>query len=110
MKEVLSIVTILVLVCASMVSCSKESTEEKNEKIYNRYKDALVGCWKVVGQQESGNVYNCSYRLDGDYYVTFADNGAALCEGSAKAYGYYSGESEFISEDVGDYLKFVDLS
>lgn len=107
MKKVLSIVTILVLVCVSMVSCSKESTEEKNEKIYNRYKDALVGCWKVVGQQESGNVYNCSYRLDGDYYVTFADNGAALCEGSAKAYGYYPGDSEFISEDVGDYLKFV---
>lgn len=106
MKKIL-LAAMIVLSGASFASCSKESAESKNESQQQKYKEYLVGKWKVVGQKDAGNVYNCLYRIEGDYYVEFKSDGSAVCSGDAKAHAYYEGESEFMTENVGDFVDFV---
>lgn len=105
MKKII-FASLVALAGLSLVSCSKESTESKNESQQQKYKEYLVGKWKVIGEQESGNVYNCLYRIEGDYYVEFKSDGSAVCSGDAKAHAYYQGGSEFMTENVSNFLHF----
>lgn len=108
MRKVLLALIVAFGIGATFVSCGKnESSSAEEYSKENECKQQIVGKWKVVGQKSSGNVYNLLYRLDGDFYVTFNADGTAKSEGSAKAYGYYDGGSEFIHYDLSDYLTFA---
>ena len=97
----------IALTGASFVSCSKESTASRELKYEQDHEQYLVGKWKVIGQRESGNIYNCLYRIEGDYFVEFKEDGSATCHGDAKAHAYYDGKPEFLTEDIGNYLQIV---
>lgn len=109
MKKIL-LAAIIALAGASFVSCSKESEADKRHNQEQTYKNNLIGKWQVIAEKSSGNVYNLQYRLEGDYYITFKSDGSIETQGSAKTYGYYEGGSEFITEDVNDYLGCVKWS
>lgn len=106
MKKIL-LAAIIAITGVSFMSCSSDSNESKSEKQEQRYKDYLVGKWRVTGQRESGNVYNCLYRIEGDYFVEFKSDGSAICSGNAKAHAYYEGEPELTTENIGDFLNFT---
>lgn len=106
MKKIL-LVAMVALAGVSFVSCSKESEADKRHNQEQAYKNNLIGKWQVIAEKSSGNVYNLLYRLEGDYYITFKSDGSIETQGSAKTYGYYEGGSEFITENVNDYLGCV---
>lgn len=97
----------IALAGVSFASCSKESESDKRHDQEQTYRNNIIGKWQVVAEKSSGNVYNLLYRLEGDYYITFKSDGSIETQGSAKTYGYYEGGSEFITEDVNDYLGCV---
>lgn len=109
MKKVL-FAAMLLLAVLSLASCSKESAAESRSNQEQVYRNSIIGKWKVTAEKSSGNVYNLQYRLEGDYYITFKSDGSIETQGSAKTYGYYEGGSEFITEDVNDYLGCVKWS
>ncbi len=104
MKKVL-LAAMIALTGISFVSCSSsESNADKEYRQEQVYQNAIIGKWKVVAEKSSGNLYNLLYRLEGDFYITFSNNGSVTTQGSAKTHGYYEGGSEFVTEDVEDYL------
>lgn len=104
MKKIL-LATMIALAGASFVSCgSSESEADRRNEQEQVYRNSIAGKWKVIAEKSSGNVYNLLYRLEGDYYMTFKSDGGVETQGSAKTYGYYEGGSEFVTEDINDYL------
>lgn len=88
------------------VSCSKSSSEANNQDLELNMTNYLVGRWKLASVSERGGVNNPKYRLEGDFFITFSKNGNAECSGDAKMHYYYEGESEFLTNNVSDFVHF----
>lgn len=106
MKKII-FASLIALAGLSLTSCSKEDSTQTKHEQQQKYMDYLVGKWKVMARKSAGNVYNCKYRIDGDYYVEFKSDKTAVCSGDATEQGYYDSGIVFPTYKVGETLGFV---
>lgn len=106
MRKVLLAAMLLLSYPIVFVSCSKSDSEASSQDMEQNMSNYLVGRWKLASVSERGGVYNTKYRLEGDFFITFSKNGNAECSGDAKMHYYYEGESEFLTNNVSDFIHF----
>lgn len=110
MRKSLIAATLLLASPAMFVSCSKSEIEKSERDYEQEMENYLVGKWKLESISSRGGVYNPKYRLEGDFFITFGENGSADCSGDAKMHYYYEGESEFLTNNVSDFIHFTGWS